>query len=938
MTDIFDRAFAPAEIEADCYRRWETHGVFAPSGDGPAYCIMLPPPNVTGTLHMGHAFQDTLMDILVRTHRMRGERVLWQPGTDHAGIATQMLVERQLQREGLERRRMGRSAFLERVWRWREESGDRIVHQIRRLGSSCDWSRQRFTLDSGLSAAVTEVFVRLFEEGLIYRGKRLVNWDPVLQTAVSDLEVLNAEEMGKLWHIRYPLADGDGHLIVATTRPETLLGDVAVAVHPEDPRYRALVGRRLRLPLVGREIPIIADDYVDPEFGSGCVKITPAHDFNDYLVGQRHHLPLVNVFTADAHIRTEAEVFGADWAAPIPADLQGLDRYEARRTLVEELEARGLLERIDEHRLTVPRGDRSGAVIEPFLTDQWFVRVAPLAEPAVAAVEKGQLRFVPESWSKTYFDWMHRIEDWCISRQLWWGHQIPAWYGPDGHVFVARDEAAAAAEAERHYGMSVPLERDPDVLDTWFSSALWPFTTLGWPAETPELREFYPTSVLVTGFDIIFFWVARMVMMGLHFLHDVPFREVYVHGLVRDGEGQKMSKSKGNVLDPLDLIDGIDLEALVAKRTQGLLQPHMAQKIEQATRKEFPQGIPAFGTDALRFTLASLATQGRDIRFDLKRVEGSRNFCNKIWNAARFATMQVEHIADLEGESELLAPEHWIIGRLQMTEAAVNDAIDQYRFADAAQALYQFFWNDYCDWYIELAKPALRGEGAFTPAQQRGSRQTLLRVLEAGLRLLHPFMPFITEALWQRVAPMIGRGGPSIALAPYPKADLARVHERSEHDVEWLMACITALRSIRGEMDIPPARPLPLLLQAGNAEDRRLVRDFSSWLVSLGRIQDLRWLDDGEEAPPAALALVGELRLLVPLAGVIDLEAERGRLERERRRLEQDLHKTRSKLAQESFRERAPAAVVVKEEERLKELESALLQLSEQEERLRRLA
>jgi len=660
MTDIFDRPFAPAEIEDDCYRRWETHKVFAPRGDGPAYCIMLPPPNVTGTLHMGHAFQDTLMDVLVRTHRMRGERVLWQPGTDHAGIATQMLVERQLQREGLERREMGRTAFLERVWRWREASGDRIVHQIRRLGSSCDWSRQRFTLDSGLSEAVTEVFVRLYEQGLIYRGKRLVNWDPVLQTAVSDLEVLSEEEMGKLWHIRYPLVDGSGQLVVATTRPETLLGDVAVAVHPEDPRYRSFVGRRLRLPIVGREIPVVADDYVDPEFGSGCVKITPAHDFNDYELGQRHHLPLVNVFTPDAHIRSEGEVFGAHWQAPIPEALRGLDRYAARRAVIAQLEAEGLLERTDEHRLTVPRGDRSGAVIEPFLTDQWYVRVAPLAEPAIAAVETGRLRFVPENWTKTYFDWMHRIQDWCISRQLWWGHQIPAWYGPDGQVFVARDEATAAAEAQRHYGMTVPLERDPDVLDTWFSSALWPFTTLGWPARTPELQEFYPTSVLVTGFDIIFFWVARMVMMGLRFMDEVPFREVYVHGLVRDGEGQKMSKSKGNVLDPLDLMDGIDLEALVAKRTQGLLQPHMAQKIEQATRKEFPQGIPAYGTDALRFTLASLATQGRDIRFDLKRVEGSRNFCNKIWNAARFATMQVEHVDDLEGESELLAPERWI--------------------------------------------------------------------------------------------------------------------------------------------------------------------------------------------------------------------------------------------------------------------------------------
>ncbi len=938
MTDALDRPFAPAEIEAQCYARWEAHGLFQPEGGGTPYCIMLPPPNVTGTLHMGHAFQDTLMDILTRVHRMRGERTLWQPGTDHAGIATQMLVERQLAQAGEDRLRMGRSAFLARVWQWRHESGGHITRQMRRLGASCDWSRERFTLDSGLSHAVTEVFVRLHEEGLIYRGKRLVNWDPVLRTAVSDLEVISETEQGSLWHIRYPLSDGSGALVVATTRPETLLGDVAVAVHPEDPRYAALIGKTLRLPIMGREIPIIGDDYVDPAFGSGCVKITPAHDFNDYQVGQRHGLALLNIFTPDARIRDHIEVFGDNViAGDIPEDLRGLDRYAARQRILVLLEAENLLERTDEHQLMVPRGDRSQAVIEPYLTDQWYVRVAPLAEPAIRAVEEGHIRFVPENWNKTYFDWMQRIEDWCISRQLWWGHQIPAWYGPDGKIFVARREEEAQSEAARHYGMPVVLERDPDVLDTWFSSALWPFTTLGWPEKTPDLAQFYPTSVLVTGFDIIFFWVARMIMLGLRFMGDVPFREVYVHGLVRDAEGQKMSKSKGNVLDPIDLIDGISLEDLVAKRTRGLMQPQMAAKIEKATRKEFTDGIPAFGADALRFTFAALATQGRDIKFDLKRVEGNRNFCNKLWNASRFALMQIQNPADLEGERALLTPERWIIGRLQHCEAAVNNAIDQYRFADAAHALYQFFWNDYCDWYIELAKPVLRGDSASTPEQQRGTRNTLLRVLEAGLRLMHPVMPFLTEALWQRVAPMIGKTGDSIALAPYPVADLSRIDAQADADTEWLIAVIRAIRSVRGEMDIAPSKALPLLLQGGDASDRRRAEQYASWIFALGRLARMDWLASGQEAPPAALQLVGDLRILVPLAGVIDITAERARLAREQQRLEQDRAKTTAKLVQESFRSRAPAAVVAREEERLRELDAAQLQLAAQMQRLERL-
>ncbi|MEY2341328.1 valine--tRNA ligase [Acidithiobacillus sp. IBUN Pt1247-S3] len=935
MTDSLDRPFAPAEIESACYQLWEDQRVFHPQGGNSTYCIMLPPPNVTGTLHMGHAFQDTLMDILTRRARMQGKQTLWQPGTDHAGIATQMLVERRLEAQGEKRHQLGRSAFLEKVWQWKEESGGHISRQMRRLGASCDWSRERFTLDEGLSHAVTEVFVRLHEEGLIYRGKRLVNWDPVLQTAVSDLEVVSSEEGGKLWHIRYTLTDGSGSLVVATTRPETLLGDVAVAVHPEDERYQALIGKTLRLPITGREIPIIADDYVEVEFGSGCVKITPAHDFNDYQVGQRHHLPLLNIFTSDARIRDEIEVVsGSIGDTQIPEELRGLDRYASRKRLLALLEVEGSLVQTDEHRLMIPRGDRSQAVIEPYLTDQWYVRVGPLAEAATEVVRAGKIRFVPENWTRTYYDWMERIEDWCISRQLWWGHQIPAWYGPDGNIFVTRTEEEAQHAAAAHYGMPVVLERDADVLDTWFSSALWPFTTLGWPEQTPDLREFYPTSVLVTGFDIIFFWVARMIMMGQHFTGQVPFREVYVHGLILDGEGQKMSKSKGNVLDPIDLIDGIDGEALVAKRTQGLMQPQMAEKITKATRKDFPNGIPAFGTDALRFSFASIATQGRDLRFDLKRVEGNRNFCNKIWNAARFALMQIPEDADLHGARELLPPERWIIGRLQEAEASVNDAIEQYRFADAAHALYQFFWNDYCDWYIELSKTVLRPESSFSAAEIRGSRYTLLAVLEAALRLAHPFMPFLTETLWQRVAERLGKEGKTIALTAYPVADLQRVDQEADADLAWLMAFVGALRSVRGEMDIAPSRELPVLLQGGKDSDRERLERLSVWLRSLARMGEVEWLAAKAEGPPAALQLLGELRILVPLAGLIDVDAEYQRLSKEEARLQGEQDKVQKRLAQPSFRERAPAEVVAKEEARVQELTNALQELAEQRRRL----
>ncbi|MCE5388368.1 MAG: valine--tRNA ligase [Acidithiobacillus sp.] len=934
MTDPLDRPFAPADIEADCYQRWLDLDLFSPQGEGEPYCIMLPPPNVTGTLHMGHAFQDTLMDILIRRARMQGKRTLWQPGTDHAGIATQMLVERRLETQGESRHDLGRSAFLERVWAWKEESGGRISQQMRRLGASCDWKRERFTLDEGLSQAVAEVFVRLHQEGLIYRGKRLVNWDPVLQTAVSDLEVLSSEEEGRLWHIAYPLEDGSAELVVATTRPETLLGDVAVAVHPEDPRYQHLIGKRLRLPLVDRLIPIIADEYVEAEFGSGCVKITPAHDFNDYQVGQRHGLSLVNVFTPDARIRSQAEIHGQDPGGAIPGELQGLERYQARQRILALLESQGYLRKSDPHRLMIPRGDRSGAIIEPYLTDQWYVRVGPLAQQARLAVAQGRVRFVPENWTRTYFDWMDRIEDWCISRQLWWGHQIPAWYGPDGQIFVARSASEAQAQALAHYGAPTPIERDPDVLDTWFSSALWPFSTLGWPRETPELQTFYPTNVLVTGFDIIFFWVARMIMMGLHFTGEVPFREVYVHGLILDGEGQKMSKSKGNVLDPLDLIDGISADRLVEKRTQGLLQPHMAEKIAKATRKEFPQGIPAFGTDALRFTFAALATQGRDIRFDLKRVEGNRNFCNKVWNAARFALLQMAAHDELAGATELLTPERWIIGRLQETESAVNEALDQYRFADAAQSLYHFLWDDYCDWYIELAKPILRDDSPFSEAARRGTRRTLLAVLEAALRLAHPFVPFLSETLWQRLAPLLDKSGPSIALAPYPKADLNRIDPKANADMDWLKGFVSAIRSIRGEMDIPASRPLPILLQGGTVVDQERLASLSTWLNTLARIDHIQYLAGGEEAPPAALQLLGDLQIRVPLAGLIDITAEQERLQKEEAKLGSELDKVRSRLAQPSFRERAPAAVVQREEQRVQELEAALSEIQKQRSQL----
>ena len=949
-----EKTYDPHAIEQHWYQTWEQAGHFAPKGEGQPYCIMIPPPNVTGTLHMGHAFQDTIMDALIRYHRMKGDNTLWQAGTDHAGIATQMVVERQLAAAGQTRHDLGREAFLDRVWDWKEESGGHITRQLRRMGASLDWSRERFTMDAGLSRAVTEVFVRLHEEGLIYRGKRLVNWDPVLHTAISDLEVVSEEENGHMWHMRYPLADGSGHLVVATTRPETMLGDSAVAVHPEDERYKSLIGRMIRLPLTGREIPIVGDDYVDPEFGTGCVKITPAHDFNDYAVGQRHDLPQINIFTIDAKINGNA-----------PEKYRGLDRYDARRQIVADLEAAGLLEKVVDHKLMVPRGDRSGAVIEPYLTDQWFVDLTreqqddgrpgglkEITEPAINAVRNGRIRFVPENWDKTYYNWLENIEDWCISRQLWWGHRIPAWYDANGQVYVAHDEAEA--REKYNLGDDVVLTQDEDVLDTWFSSALWPFSTLGWPDNTDELKAFYPTSVLVTGFDIIFFWVARMIMMGLKFMDDVPFHEIYVHGLVRDAEGQKMSKSKGNVLDPIDLIDGIALDDLIAKRTTGLMQPQMADKIRKSTKKQFPDGIPAFGTDALRFTFASLASTGRDIRFDLNRIEGYRNFCNKLWNAARYVLMQTVGKDDvqggtsaagdrtsgaatgIEGEVELSLADRWIVSLLQQTEAEVRDHIEHYRFDLAAKALYEFTWHEYCDWYLELSKPVLFDE--HTPAEaQRGTRRTLVRVLETLLRLMHPIMPYITEEIWQQIAPLAGIRGDTIQLQPYPVPDEDRIDPQALQDIEWVKTFILGMRRIRAEMDIPPGKPLPVLLQDWTAADQDRFTANAPFISFLAKPEGVEWLAADAEAPESATALVGKMKILIPLAGLVDKDAELARLDREIGKIQSNLEKTEAKLQNPNFADKAPAEVVQKERDRQAEMRTALEQLEAQREKIRAL-
>jgi valyl-tRNA synthetase len=953
-----EKTYNPAAIESKWYETWENNGYFNADqsvagadkdkhGERKTFCIMIPPPNVTGSLHMGHAFQDTIMDAMIRYHRMKGDDTLWQVGTDHAGIATQMVVERLINAEGKTRHDYGREKFTEKIWEWKEHSGNTITKQLRRMGASLDWSRERFTMDEGLSTAVTEVFVRLYEEGLIYRGKRLVNWDPVLHTAVSDLEVLSTEESGSMWYMRYPRSNGAGFVVVATTRPETMLGDCAVAVNPADERYSYLLGEFLELPLTGRKIPVIADEHVDPEFGTGCVKITPAHDFNDYQVWLRHkdktdvrNLPnggLINIFTNDAAIRDNED----DISKVIPETYIGLDRYEARKRIVADIDAAGLLEKVDAHKLMVPRGDRSNAVIEPFLTDQWYVKVAPLAKPAIEAVENGNIKFVPDNWKNTYFEWMNNIEDWCISRQIWWGHRIPAWYDDHGNVYVGYnvDEIRRKNKLPDDFA----LAQDEDVLDTWFSSALWPFSTLGWPEKTVELEKYYPTNVLVTGFDIIFFWVARMIMMGLKFMGDVPFREVYVHGLVRDAEGQKMSKSKGNVLDPIDVIDGIDLEALVSKRTEAVMQPHMIERIEKLTRKNFPDGIPAFGTDALRFTFASLATTGRDVVFAPGRVEGYRNFCNKLWNATRYVLMQTEGkdtglLADGSDnlDVELSLADRWIISRLQHVEARIEQHNINSRLDLIAQDLYAFVWEDYCDWYLELSKPVLFNEQ--TPENaQRGTRRTLVRVLETILRLNHPIIPFITEECWQHVAALAGKKGNSIMLQPYPEADNSKIDEQAETELEWVKTFISGVRRIRSEMDIPPGKPLSLLLQNASDNDRLLYDSNQSFIETLAKIEHSEWLAESEKTPESATALVGEMKILIPLAGLIDKDAELARLEKEIGKLQSNVDKTTAKLVNKNFIDKAPADVVEKERERLAEMSKAIEQLNEQAEKIQAL-
>ncbi|MCO4312884.1 valine--tRNA ligase [Pectobacterium versatile] len=940
--------YNPQDIEQPLYEHWEKQGYFKPHGDTSkeSFSIMIPPPNVTGSLHMGHAFQQTIMDTLIRYQRMQGKNTLWQAGTDHAGIATQMVVERKIAaEEGKTRHDYGREAFIDKIWQWKGESGGNITNQMRRLGNSVDWERERFTMDEGLSNAVKEVFVRLYKEDLIYRGKRLVNWDPKLRTAISDLEVENREVKGSMWHLRYPLADGvktaDGkdYLVVATTRPETVLGDTGVAVNPEDPRYKDLIGKEVILPLIGRRIPIVGDEHADMEKGTGCVKITPAHDFNDYEVGKRHQLPMVNILTFDGDIRQSAEIFDTNgeastaYSSDIPEAFQGLERFAARKALVAAFDELGLLEEIKAHDLTVPYGDRGGVVIEPMLTDQWYVRAAVLAKPAVEAVEDGRIQFVPKQYENMYFSWMRDIQDWCISRQLWWGHRIPAWYDANGNVYVGRTEAEV--RSENNLADDVVLNQDEDVLDTWFSSGLWTFSTLGWPEQTPDLKAFHPSSVMVSGFDIIFFWIARMIMLTMHFIKDedgksqVPFHTVYMTGLIRDEEGQKMSKSKGNVIDPLDMVDGISLEALLEKRTGNMMQPQLAEKIRKRTEKQFPNGIEPHGTDALRFTLAALASTGRDINWDMKRLEGYRNFCNKLWNASRFVLMNTEDqdCGFGAGEKVLSLADRWILAEFNRTVKAYREALDGYRFDIAAGILYEFTWNQFCDWYLELTKPVMNGG---SEAELRGTRHTLVTVLEALLRLAHPIIPFITETIWLRVKALKGISADTIMLQPFPEFDAAQEDTLALNDLEWIKQAIIAVRNIRAEMNIAPGKPLEVLLRDVTAEAQRRVEENRSFIQTLARLESITLLPAGDKGPVSVTKLIEGAELLIPMAGLIDKAAELDRLTKEVAKIEAEIERIESKLSNEGFVARAPEAVVAKEREKLDGYAVAKAKLLEQ--------
>ena len=898
---MINKHYDSKKIEAHWRKQWEMHSYFQPAGQGEPYCIVLPPPNVTGSLHMGHGFQVTLMDALVRYQRMCGKNVLWQGGTDHAGIATQMVVERQLLAQGKSRHDLGRETFIEAIWEWKNKSGGMITEQLRYLGASIDWTRERFTRDAEFSSAVEKIFIDLYEQGLIYRGQRLVNWDPQLLTAVSDLEVIHQEEKTHLWTIRYPLIDSDDFLCVATTRPETLFGDVAVAVHPDDPHYLSYVGKKIKIPLTDCVIPIIADPSVDPTFGSGCVKITPAHDFNDYATGQRHNLASINIFTPNAHLNEE-----------VPEKYRGLERFAARKEILKDLESLGLLEKTEDYLIKIPRGDRSGAVIEPYLTDQWFMSMQPLAKSAIQAINQGQLDFIPGTWRKVCLQWLENIEDWCISRQLWWGHRIPAWHDQHGQFYVGHNEKSI----RQQYSLDreIILKQDEDVLDTWFSSALWPFVALGWPKATKELEIFYPTNVLVTGFDIIFFWVARMLMLGLHFTGKVPFKEVYVTGLIRDHEGQKMSKSKGNVLDPLDVILGISVDDLVTKRTQGLLQPQMAKKIEQITRQQFPQGIPPLGTDALRFTYCVLASPTRDLRFDLNRTEGYRNFCNKLWNAARFVLMHATK-KNLNSFPDLTLPiNRAFYSLLQSAITDMHKHIQDYRFDLMAQTIYEFIWNEYCDWYVELAKPVLTDPNS--PSGQE-TLICLISVLEICLRLLHPLMPFVTEEIWQAIAPFTGKKGNSLMIQTYPHFDKTKKDKHAEHDLIWLKAIVHTIRTLRSEMNIAPGKKIPLLLFKGGEKDRKSSKLFLKDIMNLARISEISWIIQKEENTHYAMGIVNNLELLIPMDGLIDTEAEIQRLKKEILKAEKEIERAESKLGNVAFVKKAPPNIIDQERQRL---------------------